>query len=937
MRGHWKFACLKPAGVQDAHEYQRHQILYQHFAPPADQIEFPAYGGHIRTAAIHGAARMKKAKSKKKKKTRTGKSSGPGVRLNGTTEILNHGRRHFDNGDPQRALDTVMPLYQKRGELPVIEKLRLLRLLAFASYQTGQFGPIAGYAAEGRKECENGLDFYFISAINCARIKQYTDARMYAEKYLQLLDVKENAGSGFGTFDDTRAQKYRLLSAYGVALCEAREYEKAEHVLNEAIGLRPEAQSCYINLALVLKAQRRNDEALAVVRQGLLAIPEAKQLKNMLEWSGRRATVSACMIVKNEEELLPRCLSSIVDVVDEIVLVDTGSTDRTVEIAEEFGCKIYHFPWTGDFSAARNESLRHATKDWVFIIDADEEFPPQELHKLRVVTNQQQLDIISITCLNKSLETGQVTSFLPSVRFFRRELDLRYFGIVHNRLDIPKDRQVLRADIDLYHYGYDLARDKMDKKLERTRKLLENQLAETPDDVYANFNLAQLLRGYTDGTGVEKSQLIVEHAGRVIDNPESKKKKYLGQRLMAFHQKAVGLCNLQRFDEAEACCLEALREKQDYLDPILTLGDIYNFQGQFDKATEYYNRYLDVQATYDPGDEITNIILHNLEARHKARFGLGLVAERLGQTEFAVDQYLGVLKHKEPYLDTYIRLAKALMMMGRNEEAAEYFRREIKENKESALAHYGLGCALAGAKQFTESIEAIETSLTIEPENADRWFSLAKVYRDCGNETKAEIIILKAAGMPSENAEILYQAGNVYFGRGDFEKAIELYNRALSKNSRHIDARLNLGNCFFKTGRFDSACSIYEQVLTMAPGTVIAYRNIGICLARLQKPHEALRHLLKYTEEVTDDYSIYHVMGELFASIEQFPEAIGCFEKYISAVPENAQALVQLSDVYVRLGHIDSALAGYEQAVRIDPACESAQRRIDELRNSQTV
>ncbi|MEZ5359433.1 MAG: tetratricopeptide repeat protein [Candidatus Zixiibacteriota bacterium] len=880
---------------------------------------------------------MKKTNAKKSKQVKQGRRDPEKKSSMSSNSALAAAQRLLDAGKPQQAFVAALPLYEKRNELQLMDKQRLLRLLSFAAYQSENVKSISTFASEGRTLCPDGLDFYFISAIDCARAKQYGDARTYAEVYLIRAEKLEKSPNSRGEFDSTVSQKHQLLSAYGVSLCEAREYEAAEKALQEAIRIAPKFESGYINLALVLKAQRRNDEALAIVRQGLQVIPDAKSLKKMLEWSGKRATISACMIVKNEEELLPRCLASIVDVVDEIILVDTGSTDNTVKIAEEYGCTIHHFEWTGDFSTARNESLRHATKDWVFIIDADEEFPPQELHKLRVVTNQQELDIISITCLNKSLETGMVTSFLPSVRLFRRELDLRYYGIVHNRLDIPKNRKVLRADIDLYHYGYDLARDKMDQKLERTRKLLDKQLAENPNDVYANFNLAQLLRGYTDGSGPEKSQLIVEHAGRVIDNPESKDKKYVGQRLMAFHQKAIGLCNLRRFEEAEACCLEALKEKADYLDPMLTLGDIYNYTEQFDKAAEYYRRYLEVQANYDAGDEITNIILHNLEARHKAYFGLGLIAERTRNAEDAVRYYSDVLKNKEPYLDTYIRLSKFLMILGRHEEAIEYFNRAIREDSHSAIAYYGLGCALSGVQRYGESIRAIEKSLALESEHADRWYSLAKVYRDIGNENQADLIILKAASMPTEKAELLFEAGNIYFGRGDFETAIERYNQALSKDSQHIQARLNLGNCFFKTGRFDTACSIYEQVLSMAPDTLAAYRNAGICMARLERINDALRHLMQYVEYVNDDYPVYYVMAELFTKIERFPEAIGCFEKYIKADPKNAQALVQLSDVYLQLGHGESALAGYEQALRLDPNCTGARERIEELRKTQTV
>ena len=81
-----------------------------------------------------------------------------------------------------------------------------------------------------------------------------------------------------------------------------------------------------------------------------------------------RPRVSLCLIVKNEEAHLPACLRSAADLVDEIVVVDTGSTDRTREVAAELGAKVYDYPWSDDFAAARNESLRHAGGNWIFWI-----------------------------------------------------------------------------------------------------------------------------------------------------------------------------------------------------------------------------------------------------------------------------------------------------------------------------------------------------------------------------------------------------------------------------------------------------------------------------------------------------------------------------------------------------------------------------------------
>ncbi|MFN3533586.1 MAG: glycosyltransferase family 2 protein, partial [Candidatus Brocadia sp.] len=98
-----------------------------------------------------------------------------------------------------------------------------------------------------------------------------------------------------------------------------------------------------------------------------------------------RPTLSACMIVKNEEKFLPQCLQSIKDAVDEVIIVDTGSTDKTVEIAKSFGARVYHHPWKNSFSEARNHSLSYATGDWILQIDADEALEQTDiplLHKL---------------------------------------------------------------------------------------------------------------------------------------------------------------------------------------------------------------------------------------------------------------------------------------------------------------------------------------------------------------------------------------------------------------------------------------------------------------------------------------------------------------------------------------------------------------------------
>ena len=96
-------------------------------------------------------------------------------------------------------------------------------------------------------------------------------------------------------------------------------------------------------------------------------------------------SVSLCLMVRNEAEALPGCLQSVAGIANEIIVVDTGSTDRTKEVAKGFGAKVFDFPWCDDFAAARNECIRHATGEWIFWLDADERIDETNRHKLKAL------------------------------------------------------------------------------------------------------------------------------------------------------------------------------------------------------------------------------------------------------------------------------------------------------------------------------------------------------------------------------------------------------------------------------------------------------------------------------------------------------------------------------------------------------------------------
>ena len=139
--------------------------------------------------------------------------------------------------------------------------------------------------------------------------------------------------------------------------------------------------------------------------------------------------LTVCMIVRDEEKALPRCLKSVQSVADEIIVVDTGSVDDTVSIAREYGAEVFRFEWCNDFAAARNESLKHATGDWVLQIDADEELVFDSILRLRQRILESNVICYSIKCDNGPTYTGPRFGWFD--RLFRRHPGVIYHGPYH--------------------------------------------------------------------------------------------------------------------------------------------------------------------------------------------------------------------------------------------------------------------------------------------------------------------------------------------------------------------------------------------------------------------------------------------------------------------------------------------------------------------------
>ncbi|MGM7682587.1 tetratricopeptide repeat-containing glycosyltransferase family 2 protein [Cytobacillus sp. Hm23] len=196
--------------------------------------------------------------------------------------------------------------------------------------------------------------------------------------------------------------------------------------------------------------------------------------------------ISLCMIVKNEEEVLDNCLSSIAELMDEIIIVDTGSSDRTKEIAMKYTDKIYDFEWVDDFSKARNYSFLKATKDYIMWLDADDIVPNESQHKIaEIKKNLLDLnpDAIMMPYQYSFDSEGRPILTIYRNRIVKRECNFKWYGYVHEEIKVSG--KVFKANIIIQHKK---VRTKSDRNIKIYEKVIAEKKTLPPRDVlhYAN-------------------------------------------------------------------------------------------------------------------------------------------------------------------------------------------------------------------------------------------------------------------------------------------------------------------------------------------------------------------------------------------------------------------------------------------------------------------
>lgn len=432
--------------------------------------------------------------------------------------------------------------------------------------------------------------------------------------------------------------------------------------------------------------------------------------------------LSLCMIVKNEEKVLKRCLDSVYGIVDEIIIVDTGSTDSTKEIALKYVDKIYEFEWTNSFADARNYAQKQANGEWILVLDADEYVDRESLQQLVTILKNSKDDIdgYDVTIYNFMGTYGERVLQHKSTRIYRNVPNIRYYRSIHEQLRKNENQELTTEMIPfiIYHSGYMTQTVKEKNKNERNAELIEKELNASNSKGFDYFNLAN---EYLSKAEVEEALKYYLKAYKL--KPD-------------FRFSWVSICVVQII-----LCLKYLERFNDALNVIRDAENIYIESPDFKylRGEIYY-----LQHRYDDALEVLTELVNN---KHKYQ------------------KFIKSIEYLE--YDPHILLGHIYKYKGNIQEAVRHYTSALSINNKSYEALYNLLGLLAKFHSEDEIIQFLEKR---------NWFInerdislLLRIVLSLGLETVAEYYISK---LKEETLRKGFQI-KLNILKGEYEEAIK--------------------------------------------------------------------------------------------------------------------------------------------------------------------
>jgi len=473
----------------------------------------------------------------------------------------------------------------------------------------------------------------------------------------------------------------------------------------------------------------------------------------MIQTTTISPSISANLIVKNEAHCIADCLTSIKPIVNEIIIVDTGSTDETIEICKKFTDKIYNFKWIDDFSAARNFAKSKTKLDWILTIDADEIIAEEDYKKILTAVNDYSVDGYIVCAKNYSNNSSttnwrinstpiemrlskNATGWFPSekIRLFQNK-DIYFFsGRIHELVQpsmLANNAKIKDADFSIYHYGYlftESDKDKYSKKLEFYEKLNDLKFSEQRDTKTAfecakqkrmmrkfdealyfyqicikeNYRLADCYAELSAVYSELKDNQKAEDYGRLCVKLEN-------NHLSGLNNLALALFNKKQYAEAINIYKKIIDLSTKHLNAYFNLAIIFEEQNDYISAENYYKKILE----FDQTNEKT---LKNLSL-------LLFKQNRLDETL----KYLNILEKNKNAAD-FVNKYKTIIAN----------RKKIMEKNDYNVLYTTAENSIKTA-DFKNAIINLRKCLSISPANCELHLQIAELYLKLGDIKKAEL------------------------------------------------------------------------------------------------------------------------------------------------------------------------------------------------------
>jgi tetratricopeptide (TPR) repeat protein len=494
----------------------------------------------------------------------------------------------------------------------------------------------------------------------------------------------------------------RLLNYAGLILQELWSLDAAEAMFSAAQRLDPQLEDVEHNLAEL--AVRRRLQARAGGRAPLrAALPGLTRRALEVAACAQPATglrLSLCMIVRDEQEMLPRCLAAVAAAVDEIVIVDTGSTDATIELARSVGARVIERPWTGSFAEARNVSFEAATGDWLMYLDADEVLVREDAQLLRSLTTRSWREAFYLSETNYTGAPEDGTAVVHNaLRVFRNRPEYRFEGRLHeqiaHRLPVYLPERVETTNVRVEHYGYlGIVRDARQKS-RRNIELLRLQQAEGLPSAFLHYNL-----GCEYAASGERVASLpeFERAWELLERSTNRDSQRFAPALLSRLVKALRVCGRPRAALARA--EEGLRLYPDFTDLVFEQALAAIALEQPERAIELCERCIEM------GDAPRGYTATVGAGTYLPRLHLAELRRARGEHIEAVAQLEHCLREHPRFIGSVLPYASALLGQGMAPDAVIAELEQHMPNPVPA-ARFMLGTALyeggasaAGEAQF---------------------------------------------------------------------------------------------------------------------------------------------------------------------------------------------------------------------------------------------